>query len=220
MATHALDQADSAPAVLPRRAQRFRGKRATIIAAAKLVFFQEGYAGASMDRIKAEAGVSKATIYNHFRSKEELLLAVVDDVIVPYLAEYQAVLEHEQPFLDWLTATAITMVRKATAPETIALSRLMMAEALRFPELGRTYLHITIDSTLELYRPKFEQAVADGILRPGNVYRMMERFMESCATRPQRGFLYADPNPLTAEEIDDHARESVQFFLHGYATGR
>jgi AcrR family transcriptional regulator len=101
------------------------------------VFFQEGYAGAAMDRITAEAGVSKATVYNHFRSKEELLLAVVDDVIVPFHAEYRAVLDHDAPFVEWLTDLAVTVARKATMPETIALTRLLMAESLRFPKFGQ-----------------------------------------------------------------------------------
>jgi|KBSSwiStaDraftv2_1062776.scaffolds.fasta_scaffold115381_2 AcrR family transcriptional regulator len=203
----------------PPRSGRARGKREAIIAAAKQVFFQEGYAGAAMDRITAEAGVSKATVYNHFRSKEELLLAVVDDVIVPFHAEYRAVLDHEAPFIEWLTALAITVARKATTPETIALTRLMMAEALRFPKLGRTFIKIATHDTLKLYRPKFQQAIDAGILRKGDVHHMMERFVESCASRPQRAFLYSDPNPMTPEQIDEHARETVQFFLHGYAVG-
>jgi len=201
----------------PPRSGRARGKREAIIAAAKQVFFQEGYAGAAMDRITAEAGVSKATVYNHFRSKEELLLAVVDDVIVPFHAEYRAVLDHDAPFVEWLTDLAVTVARKATMPETIALTRLLMAESLRFPKFGQTFQEALIDRTLELYRPKFEQAIAAGILRPGNVYHIMERFVESCAHRPQRALLYADPDPMTPEQVDEHARETVQFFLHGYA---
>ena len=221
MATQAPTASRPAPTAArtaePASGARARGKRAAIIAAAKLVFFQEGYAGASMDRITAEAGVSKATVYNHFRSKEELLLAVVDDVIVPFHTDYRAVLDHEAPFLEWLTALAIAVARKATTPETIALTRLMMAESRRFPELGRIFVHAAVESTLDLYQPKFEQAVATGILRTGNVRAMIERFLEACATRPQRAFLYSAPNPMTPAEIEAHARETVQYFLHGYS---
>lgn len=202
----------------PTRTGRGRGKREAIIAAAKEVFFQEGYAGAAMDRITAVAGVSKATVYNHFRSKEELLLAVIEDVIVPFHAEYRAILDHEAPFLEWLTDLAITIARKATSPETVALTRLMMGESLRFPDLGRMFLENVVQPSLDLYRPKFARAMAEGILRQGDVSRMVERFVEVCSSGPQRAFLYSAPGSLTAAQIDDHAREAVHFFLDGYGT--
>jgi AcrR family transcriptional regulator len=41
------------------------------------VFCREGYAGANIDMIAAEAGVSRQTIYNHHGDKEKLFVAVV-----------------------------------------------------------------------------------------------------------------------------------------------
>jgi AcrR family transcriptional regulator len=45
------------------------------------VFAQHGYAGASVDRIVREAGFSKGTFYWHFKSKEDLFLALVEERI-------------------------------------------------------------------------------------------------------------------------------------------
>lgn len=44
---------------------------------AERVFFEKGFAAATIDRIAAEAGYTKRTIYFYFRDKEELFLAVV-----------------------------------------------------------------------------------------------------------------------------------------------
>lgn len=52
-------------------------KRVSILEAATYVFCREGYAGANIDMIAAEAGVSRQTIYNHHREKEQLFVAVV-----------------------------------------------------------------------------------------------------------------------------------------------
>jgi AcrR family transcriptional regulator len=50
-------------------------KRDTIIEVARQVFFEEGYAAASMSTIAARLGGSKGTLYNYFKSKEELFEA-------------------------------------------------------------------------------------------------------------------------------------------------
>lgn len=52
-------------------------KRVSILEAATDVFCREGYAGANIDMIAAEAGVSRQTVYNHHGDKEKLFIAVV-----------------------------------------------------------------------------------------------------------------------------------------------
>ena len=56
-------------------------KRQAILHAARDLFLQKGYAGASMDEVAAVAGVSKVTIYKHFSDKHTLFVAVVTDAI-------------------------------------------------------------------------------------------------------------------------------------------
>ena len=53
-------------------------KRAQIIRAGKTVFLARGFGAASVDDIAAKAGVSKMTVYRHFRSKELLFAGVID----------------------------------------------------------------------------------------------------------------------------------------------
>ena len=50
---------------------------AAILEAAKQLFAREGFAGVSMDKIAAEAGVSKLTVYSHFGDKEALFAAAI-----------------------------------------------------------------------------------------------------------------------------------------------
>ena len=53
-------------------------RRAVIIAAASRTFAERGYLGASMERIAAAAGVSAPLIYEHFPSKKELYVELLD----------------------------------------------------------------------------------------------------------------------------------------------
>lgn len=73
-----------APAKKSTGENQMRGqcaKRMSILEAAADVFCREGFAGASIDEIAAEACVSRQTIYNHYREKETLFMAVVEDVM-------------------------------------------------------------------------------------------------------------------------------------------
>ena len=67
-------------------------KRDFILCSAARVFNRDGFQGASIDIIANEAGVSRQTIYNHYRDKEALLAAVVEDALARMNASLFAVL--------------------------------------------------------------------------------------------------------------------------------
>jgi AcrR family transcriptional regulator len=52
-------------------------KRDQLLETAWRLFYRDGYHATGIDRILADAGVAKMTLYKHFRSKEELILAVL-----------------------------------------------------------------------------------------------------------------------------------------------
>lgn len=52
--------------------------RSRVLSTAYGLFCRQGVQATGIDRIVAEAGVAKMTLYRHFRSKEELVLAVLD----------------------------------------------------------------------------------------------------------------------------------------------
>ena len=52
-------------------------KKRQILDGARQVFLLNGYAGASMDEIAIQAGVSKGTLYNHFDSKDDLFRSLI-----------------------------------------------------------------------------------------------------------------------------------------------
>ena len=70
-------------------------QRARLFEAASAVFARNGFADATAEAIAREAGMSKATFYEHFGNKEECLLALFDaatDVVVAGIA--QAAIDH------------------------------------------------------------------------------------------------------------------------------
>jgi AcrR family transcriptional regulator len=53
-------------------------KRDLLLGTAERLFYTEGYHATGIDRILSESGVAKMTLYKHFKSKDELILAVLD----------------------------------------------------------------------------------------------------------------------------------------------
>ena len=64
------------------RAERDAARRARLIDAGLDVFGTEGYAASTIEGLCTRAGVSTRHFYDHFRSREELLVAVYDRVIL------------------------------------------------------------------------------------------------------------------------------------------
>jgi AcrR family transcriptional regulator len=66
-------------------------KRAELVAAARRMFIQDGYEATSMAALARAAGVAANTIYWYFADKDDVLIAVLDDVLADALADYASV---------------------------------------------------------------------------------------------------------------------------------
>lgn len=62
------------------RAEMIESTRAKLLEAARNIFIEQGYAGASMDELTASVGLTRGALYHHFGSKEGLLLAVLEKI--------------------------------------------------------------------------------------------------------------------------------------------
>src|SRR6266511_962663 len=67
-----------APPAGAKRRMRGPERRAQLLAVARRVFGRSGFHGVSMDDVAKEAGVTKPILYDHFNSKEELYVALLD----------------------------------------------------------------------------------------------------------------------------------------------
>lgn len=55
-------------------------KRTHLLATARRLFYRDGFRVVGIDTLLAEAQVAKMTLYNHFASKEELIVAVIEQL--------------------------------------------------------------------------------------------------------------------------------------------
>lgn len=120
-------------------------KRNAILDGAIAEFLAQGYAAASMDRIAAGAGVSKATVYNHFESKDRLFMAIMERLVLSKFADIlepaQFAARINEPPEQLLRHMAMTMLQVPVQDrEYLGLIRTVIAESGRFPELAQTFL--------------------------------------------------------------------------------
>jgi len=120
--------------------QRGDQRRSHILEAAIAVFLEQGYAGASVDRIVQRAGGSKATLYRHFNSKADLFAAIIQELVAQMTAP---IADQRVGDAGGLAATledfARTYLDVLLEPRSLALYRMVMAEGARFPDLGRVF---------------------------------------------------------------------------------
>lgn len=132
-------------------------KQEAILRGAVQVFLQLGYGGTSMDRVAAEAQVSKQTIYSHFQDKEGLFRALMERMT---LRRFQVILGMEtlqgEPET-LLREFAEGFLNKIADEEYVALLRLMIAESVRFPELAKLYGQTVIQKGRGLMTAFFQQ---------------------------------------------------------------
>lgn len=113
---------------------------ARILDAARHVFLERGFEGASIDEIAEEARSGKRTIYARFQDKRALFIDVVTRDILSRIAAYKA--ETPMPtdgtIEERLTRVASTLLHWGLDNAKVRLMRLAIAEVHRFPELAAT----------------------------------------------------------------------------------
>ena len=108
-------------------------RRAQLLDAALQEFGSRGFHATQMDHVAARAGVSKALLYQHFPSKDELFAVVTAGVVDTYVGRLPAMVEQvHEPLEAW--TQAVTML--VDAVEETPSSWSLVARYLADPELG------------------------------------------------------------------------------------
>ncbi len=82
------------------RSARRAGTRAGLLQAAARVYARSGFAGATLEDVAAEAGFTKGAVYDHFGSKENLLVALLEEHLTRQVAEQIELFDRERATAD------------------------------------------------------------------------------------------------------------------------
>ncbi|ESQ91221.1 hypothetical protein ABAC460_06565 [Asticcacaulis sp. AC460] len=113
-------------------------RRERILQVAREVFFEVGYAGASMSTISSRLGGSKATLYAYFSSKEELFGAIVRESCQAMADVFEAHIGTDD-LRQSLTVVARQMVGMIVSEWGTNIMQLVIEEGRRNPNLPQMF---------------------------------------------------------------------------------
>ena len=191
-------------------------KRRQILDAATELFVAQGYGAVSMDAVARVAGVSKATLYAHFESKDRLFATIIEDACRTNILDASMLPDPATDLREALLAIALRMLRFIVAARSIAIHRVVIAESGRFPELGRAFYDHGPARVRAVLATWLAARDADGRLNVQKPAVAAEQFIgllrSSVFVRATLGMAPAE------DEIEQTAVEAVATFLRAFAS--
>jgi AcrR family transcriptional regulator len=188
-----------------------------IMDGARTVFLSAGFDGASMNDIAKSAGVSKGTLYAYFDSKDDLFTAIIRGEFAQ-TAERLCYFKPEGDVRERLIDFGVRLITRMSAPETLALSRVVVAAAEKFPTVGRAFYEagpLLGATRLADELRTLEQA---GDLRVPDPERAAWQFVDLCQSYNYKRLLFGVVQSLSPAEIEAAVEAGVEVFLRAYGT--
>lgn len=192
------------------------GKAENILAAAKRAFLAGGFGAVSMDAIAREAAVSKATVYAHFGSKEELFGAVIGRECEQRFAGLSAGELDPGDIRASLTELGGRFLQLLLSPDALALHRIILGEVTRFPVLGKVFWRAGPERNLLQIQAFLESAAAAGAVSLPEPRLAAEQFVGLVRGEFQlRQLLQLEPE-ARQDQIHAAAANAVDTFIHAF----
>jgi AcrR family transcriptional regulator len=175
-------------------------RKRQILDGARQVFFMNGHAGASMDEIAVQAGVSKGTLYHHFDSKDALFRSIIS-AEAERIARVLPSPDHNNPNPACaLRQVGIVVLEALDNPGTISTLRLVIGALGRFPHLGEEFLLSSLGRTVEGIAEYLKASMAAGYVRVREPRAVAEQFARRCLSHVMERVLVPDrPRQTEAE---------------------
>jgi TetR/AcrR family transcriptional regulator, mexJK operon transcriptional repressor len=185
-------------------------KRESIIESALSAFLELGFGGTTMDEVVKRAGGSKASIYKHFKNKEDLFATVVDELVRHPLTNE---LNPDAPPETALQEYAESRLKVVFTKKHIALRRLIIAEANRFPKIARVYYEHGPASSIKQLEQYFFIENERGVLKVIDPHSAAISFTGMLMHYMFSRTLYNISAGPTNSQIKEHALRTVSIFL-------
>jgi len=189
-----------------------RDRRQDILEAGLKLFSEKGYNGSTTAEIARAAGVAEGTIFRHFTTKKELLIAVLEPKVLEGLIQLDRQHKEDTPteFFGCFLRNRLELIK-----ENDSLIRLMFAEAQYHIEVREALFKGILGQGISIIRPWFEKGVDRGDFRDLPFLPTMQSFMGMVMFYGLFGNVFLGLSPeRTIEEAAEHI---LDLFLYGLA---
>ncbi len=192
-------------------------RRQAILEVARAVFMEDGFAAASMSAIASRVGGSKGTLYNYFPSKLELFEAVIrNECEMKQAAMFDSLEAEGEDVEAVLREVGRLYTLLVLSEQTVILSRVVIAESTRLPELGRTLYEAGPKRGRVRIAAYVERQMQAGRLRAGDADRMVDQFCEMCLSPLYRQRLMNVIGPPSEAVVHETVDAALAVIMSAY----
>jgi len=190
-------------------------RRELILDVAQEVFLEEGFANASMSTIAARLGGSKGTLYNYFKSKDDLFNAYVERRCLWQDEIFAA------PFDDETIDATLRRIGRAYLTRVLTdfnlrNFRLIASEAERSPEIGQTFYNAGPRQGAERVAELLSDMAKAGHLDLDDPLDAAHQFLGLVQNRYFKARLCNAISELTQKQVEDEAALATRTFLRAF----
>jgi AcrR family transcriptional regulator len=191
-------------------------KRRQVMEGAREVFLAQGFDAASMGEIARKAGVSKATVYAYFDSKERLFEAIAHGECGAQAETVFSLDPEDHDVGAVLTRLGCGFVKFFCRPGAMSPLRTVIAISDRMPEIGREFYETGPAEGVRKLCYYLESQVAAGILTIEDCEVAAAQFLDACVATILKPLLFNASDAPTDERIDHVVGIAVRSFLAAY----
>ena len=183
-------------------------RRQDILDAALKVFTRKGYNGSTTAEIARSAGVAEGTIFRHFATKKDLLIAVLKPKVLDGIIFLDK--EHRDPvdFFKCFLRNRLELIK-----ENDGLVRFMFAEAQYHSEVREALFRGILEQGISIVKPWFEKGVEQGVFKSLPFIPTMRSFMGMVMFYGI--FNHAFTGVSSEETLEEAADQMLKLFFHG-----
>ncbi len=191
-----------------KRSRQAAATRQRLIDAAAVRFAQHGYAGSSVAAIGEEAGLSRGLVNFHFSTKENLLRAVIEQLVAELEAQMFPPESPEDPLAALWTLVDAHRRFLLEQPERARLLFRLQAEALN-PSLGVDAFTTLHERWVHRTLPWWQQALTNGQIDPALDHNAVTTFTIGALRGIALEWLLA-PDAVNIDAAYAHLARSLQ----------
>lgn len=196
--------------------EKLTEKQSKILLAAIESFSEKGYASTSTSEIAKKAGVAEGTIFRHYKTKKDLLMAIVvpimAKVVGPYIInDFDKVLNQQYDHVeDFLKATIEN--RRDVLKKLLPVVKIMLQEIPFHPELREQFIDLIAKNLFGRV-----SSIIEGYQQKGQIIEMPAFSVARLMITSVMGYLFSRyilfPDAPWDDELE--TERTVQFIMHG-----
>ena len=193
-----------------------QSRREAILDVAAEVFLEEGYDAASMSTIAAKVGGSKSTLYNYFKSKQEIFQAHIERYCYWQREAMFGLLGDGGDLKTALTEVGQRYLTNVLSERNMRHFRLIVAAAERAPDLGRAFYEAGPGRGARILGDFLARKQAEGLFVGADPHAAAHLFIGLCQNRLLKMRLVNYVGEPTADEVAAEVAPAVETFVAAF----